>query len=64
MRNVAVLLLSFCVSALVAVACVSLVRTCNGAQAHQRAAPLEATHARPDGWKTVPAYELDEVWPF
>ena len=64
MRNVAVVLLSFAVSALVAVACVSLFKTCNGAQAQQGAAALETTRARPDGWKAVPAYELDDVWPF
>jgi hypothetical protein len=64
MRNVAVVLLSFAVSALVAVACVSLFKTCNGAQAQQGAPPIEATRARPDEWKTVPAYELDDVWPF
>jgi hypothetical protein len=64
MRNVAVVLLSFSVSALVAVACVSLFKTCNGAQAHQTGAPLDLTRARPDGWKPVPVHELDDVWPF
>ena len=64
MRNVAVVLLSFAVSALVAVSCVALFKTCNGAQALQGAASLEVTRARPDEWKPVPAYELDEVWPF
>ncbi|MBX9827523.1 MAG: hypothetical protein K2Y27_21325 [Xanthobacteraceae bacterium] len=64
MRNVAVVLLSFSVSAFVTVACVSLVKTCNGAQAQQSAAPHDATRARPDGWKAVPAYEQDDVWPF
>ena len=64
MRNAAVVLLSFSVSALVAVTCVSLVKTCNGAQALQGAAPFEAMRARPGGWKAVPAYELDEAWPF
>jgi hypothetical protein len=64
MRNIAVVLLSFSVSALVAVVCVSLVKTCNGAQAQQGATPLEAMRVRPDGWKAVPVYELDDVWPF
>jgi uncharacterized membrane protein len=63
-QNIAVVLLSLAVSAAVAVACVSLFKTCNGAQAQQSAAALEATRARPDEWKTVPAYELDDVWPF
>jgi hypothetical protein len=64
MRNVAVVLLSFTVSAFVAVACVSLFKTCHGAQAQQSAAPLDVTRTRPDGWKPVPAHELDDVWPF
>jgi hypothetical protein len=64
MRNIAVVLLSFSVSALVAVACVSLFKTCHDAQAQQGAAPVEAARARPDGWKATPAYELDDVWPF
>jgi hypothetical protein len=63
-RNLTVVLLSFTVSALVAVACVSLFKSCNGAQAQQGAAPLAAMRARPDGWKPVPAHELDDVWPF
>jgi hypothetical protein len=64
MRNIAVVLLSFSVSALVAVACVSLFKTCHGAQAQQGATPLETMRARSDGWKPVPAHELDDVWPF
>jgi hypothetical protein len=64
MRNITVVLLSFAVSALVAVACVSLFKTCNGAQAQQSAAPLDVTRTRADGWKPVPAHELDDVWPF
>jgi hypothetical protein len=64
MRNVAVVLLSFTFSALVAVACVSLVKARNGAQEQQGVAPFDAARARPDGWKPVPAHELDDVWPF
>jgi hypothetical protein len=63
-QNLAVVLLSFAVSALVAVACVSLFKTCNGAQAQQGAAALETTRVRPNEWKAVPVYELDDVWPF
>ncbi len=64
MRNVAVVLLSFSVSAFVTVACVSLVKTCIGAQVQQSAAPHDATRARPDGCKAVPTYEQDDFWPF
>jgi hypothetical protein len=64
MQNAVVLLLSFCASALVAVSCVSLFKSCNGAQAQQSVSPIEEMRGRPEGWKTVPAYELDEVWPF
>ena len=64
MRNIVVVLLSFAVSAIVAVSCVSLIKTCNSAQARQGAAQLDELRARPDGWKPVPAYELDDVWPF
>jgi hypothetical protein len=64
MRNVVVVLLSFVVSAVVAVSCVSLVKTCGSAQARQGAAPVDELRTRPDEWKPVPAYELDDVWPF
>jgi len=64
MRNVFVVLLAFAVSAVVAVSCVSLFRTCNSAQARQGAVQLDELRTRPDEWKPMPAYELDDVWPF
>jgi hypothetical protein len=65
MRNVLVVLVSFALSALVAGFCVSAIRTSNHAEARQEAMPPETVPPRPDGpWRTVPAYELDDVWPF
>ena len=69
MRNVVVVLVSFALSALVAGFCVSAIRTSNQAEARQETRPEtmppETVPPRPNGpWRTVPAYELDDVWPF
>jgi hypothetical protein len=69
MRNIVVVLVSFTLSALVAGFCVSAIRTSNQAEARQEtrqeAVPPDAVPPRPNGpWRTVPAYELDDVWPF
>jgi hypothetical protein len=65
MRNVVVVLVSLAVSALVAGFCVSAIRASHEAEARQHAMPSDAVPPRPDGpWRTVPAYELDDVWPF
>jgi hypothetical protein len=69
MRNVVVVLVSFAISALVAGFCVSAIRASHQAEARQdmqrEAVPPDALPPRiKDPWRTVPAYELDDVWPF
>jgi len=69
MRNIVVALVAFALSALVAGFCVSAIRTSNHAEARQEAQqeviPPDAVPPRPNGpWRTVPRYELDDVWPF
>jgi len=65
MRNVVVVLVSLAVSALVAGFCVSAIRGPHQAEVRQHAMPSDAVPPRPDApWRTVPVYELDDVWPF
>jgi hypothetical protein len=73
MRNVVVVLVSLALSALVAGFCVSTIRASHQAEARQEVrqeaqretVPPDAVPPRiKDPWRIVPAYELDDVWPF
>jgi hypothetical protein len=61
--------MSLALSALVAGFCVSGIRVSHQAEARREAqreaVPPDVVPPRPNGpWRAVPAYELDDVWPF